>query len=84
MLRVLPAGGAVTVTGAATNGWTPVWYNGTQGYISADLLNFDSAPVSLAQEAALEAAPAVSSESSGLTATTLSDVSAADRTSPPR
>ena len=32
------------------------------------------APVSLAQEALLEAAPAVSGESSGLTATTLSDV----------
>ena len=39
VLRVLPLGGPVTITGAPSEGWTPVWYNGTAGYISADLLS---------------------------------------------
>jgi uncharacterized protein YgiM (DUF1202 family) len=82
VLRVLPLGGPVTITGAPSGGWTPVWYNGTDGYISADLLSaFETAPqttaapVSLAQEAAPVAAdPAVESGTGDLAATTLSDV----------
>jgi uncharacterized protein YgiM (DUF1202 family) len=82
VLRVLPQGGPVTITGAASEGWTPVWYNGTAGYISANLLSAftttpqtTAAPVSLAQEAApLAADPAVASDSRELAATTLSDV----------
>ena len=87
VLRVLPRGGAVTITGEPSNGWTPVWYNGTTGYISANLLSAftttpqtTTAPVSLAQETAPIAAPlvaadpAVESGSGELAATTLSDV----------
>jgi uncharacterized protein YraI len=86
VLRVLPLGGPVTITGAPAEGWTPVWYNGTAGYISADLLSASTttpsttaAPVSLAQEAAPAAAPLVAdpaaeSGSGELAATTLSDV----------
>jgi uncharacterized protein YgiM (DUF1202 family) len=87
VLRVLPRGGAVTITGEPNNGWTPVWYNGTTGYISANLLSAftttpqtTTAPVSLAQETAPIAAPlvaadpAVESGSGELEATTLSDV----------
>ncbi len=43
VLRVLPAGGAVTITGPDSGGWTPVWYNGTWGFISSALLTFDGA-----------------------------------------
>jgi uncharacterized protein YgiM (DUF1202 family) len=87
VLRVLPEGGPVTITGAPSAGWTPVWYNGTAGYISADLLTTSAtapattaAPVSLAQQAApapsslVAADPAVTGGSGELTATTLSDV----------
>jgi uncharacterized protein YgiM (DUF1202 family) len=86
ILRVLPEGGPVTITGAPSAGWTPVWYNGTAGYISADLLTTSTtapatttAPVSLAQQVApatdpLVADPAVTTESGELAATTLSDV----------
>src|ERR671920_2349746 len=84
VLRVLPRGGPVTITAAPSAGWTPVWYNGTAGYISADLLSAftatpqtTTAPVSLAQETAPGAAPlvaadpAVESASGELAATTL-------------
>ncbi len=77
----------MTITGEPSNGWTPVWYNGTAGYISANLLSAftttpqtTTAPVSLAQETAPVAAPlvaadpAVESGSGELAATTLSDV----------
>jgi len=87
VLRVLPWGGPVTITGEPSNGWTPVWYNGTTGYISANLLSAftttpqtTAAPVSLAQETApvaaplVTAAPAVTSDSAELAATTLSNV----------
>jgi uncharacterized protein YgiM (DUF1202 family) len=87
VLRVLPLGGPVTITGAPSAGWTPVWYNGTAGYISGNLLSAfttspqtTAAPVSLAQETAPAAAPlvatdpAVESGSGELAATTLSDV----------
>jgi uncharacterized protein YgiM (DUF1202 family) len=98
VLRVLPQGGPVTITGAPSDGWTPIWYNGTAGYISANLLSAftttpqtTAAPVSLAQEAAPVAAtsgaadPAVESDSGELAATTLSDVNlrgAPDMTAP--
>ena len=87
VLRVLPQGGPVTITGAPSDGWTPVWYNGTTGYISANLLSAftttpqtTAAPVSLAQQTApaavplVAADPAVESGSGELAATTLSDV----------
>jgi uncharacterized protein YgiM (DUF1202 family) len=77
VLRVLPAGGTVTITGASSEGWTPVWYNGTWGFVSDGLLSASrtATPVTLAQEA-VPAAPLESTESSGaeLMATTLSDV----------
>jgi uncharacterized protein YgiM (DUF1202 family) len=98
VLRVLPLGGPATITGAPSNGWTPVWYNGTAGYISADLLSAftttpqtTASPVSLAQQTAPVAAPlvaadpAVESGSGELAATTLSDVNlrgAPDATAP--
>jgi uncharacterized protein YgiM (DUF1202 family) len=87
VLRVLPLDGPVTVTGAPSAGWTPVWYNGTAGYISADLLSTSTtaplttaAPVSLAQEAApvaeplVAADPAAESGTGELAATTLRNV----------
>ena len=86
VLRVLPEGGPVTITGASSAGWTPVWYNGTAGYISANLLSTSTspvtttAPVSLAQEAAPVAEPLVAADpvtESGageLAATTLRNV----------
>jgi uncharacterized protein YgiM (DUF1202 family) len=83
VLRVLPQGGPVTITGAPSNGWTPVWYNGTPGYISANLLSAftatpqtTSAPVSLSQEATplVAADPSVEGDSEELAVTTLSDV----------
>jgi uncharacterized protein YgiM (DUF1202 family) len=82
VLRVLPTGGPVTITGAPSAGWTPVRYNGTPGYISADLLSAftttpqtTAAPVSLAQETASAAAdPAVESSAGELAATTLRNV----------
>lgn len=39
VLRVLPPGGEVTVTGAANEGFLPVWYNGTDGWIDAQYLD---------------------------------------------
>lgn len=78
VLRVIPPGGAVTLTGAVSDGWAPVWYNGTWGYVSAEFLNWTgSDTVTLAQEAApaesmASAAPAT--ESGTLQATALSDV----------
>jgi uncharacterized protein YgiM (DUF1202 family) len=82
VLRVLPLGGPVTITGAPSAGWTPVWYNGTAGYISADLLSASTTapattdtPVTLAQEAApLVADQTVAGDAAQLAATTLSDV----------
>jgi uncharacterized protein YgiM (DUF1202 family) len=83
VLRVLPLGGPVTITGAPSEGWTPVWYNGTVGYISADLLSAfttapstAAAPASLAQEATPLAAadPAAESGAGELAATTLRNV----------
>ncbi|MBA2595643.1 MAG: SH3 domain-containing protein [Chloroflexia bacterium] len=97
VLRVLPAGGAVTITGASSNGWTPVWYNGTWGFVSADLLTLDTTgtadtpgAVSLAQQTTpataplTTTAPAATSGTGELQATTTSDVnvrSAPDLTS---
>jgi uncharacterized protein YraI len=80
VLRVLPAGGAVTITGPTSDGWTPVWYNGTWGFISTDLLSIDAAaPAPPAQETASSAAApvadaALESGSGELVATTTSDV----------
>ncbi len=75
VLRVLPAGAAVTITGETADGWTPVWYNGTWGFISSGLLTTDgAAPVTLAQDAAFETYEATDDGSGELLATTLSDV----------
>lgn len=81
ILRVLPAGASLTITGAASGGYTPVWYNGTWGFISDSLLAAgQAAPVTLAQEAVAQpqdAAPAEMSADAGsgdLVATTLSDI----------
>jgi uncharacterized protein YgiM (DUF1202 family) len=80
VLRVLPAGGAVTITGAASNGWTPVWYNGTWGFISSGLLTADgSASLQLFQEAVpapepLAAESAVEADTAEMQAVTTSDV----------
>jgi uncharacterized protein YgiM (DUF1202 family) len=63
VLRVLPPGAEVTVTGAGEGGWTPVWYNGSEGYIVDGYLDAvgteGAAAAELAQEApaATEAGP---------------------------
>jgi uncharacterized protein YraI len=79
VLRVLPPGGAVTVTGPAIEGWMPVWYNGTWGFVSADYLTTQPAvadpSVTLAQEAAPQTSDVADPVADGaLQATTLSDV----------
>ncbi len=40
-IMVVPSGSQVTVTGALTNGFYPVTYSGTAGYISATYITFD-------------------------------------------
>ena len=79
VLRVLPAGGEVTITGPVSGDWTPVWYNGTWGFIPTGLLTSGSKEATyLAQTAAPEAAPVAPepapSGSGDLLATTSSDV----------
>jgi uncharacterized protein YraI len=76
VLRVIPPGGAVTITGGVSNGWAPVWYNGTWGYVSTEFLASQPASsASLAQEAApASPAAAPAPESGALQATALSDV----------
>lgn len=78
VLRVLPVGAEVIITGAADQGWTPVWYNGTWGFISAHLLSASgvaTGEVSLAQEALpADTFQAMHGDSAELLATTLSDV----------
>jgi uncharacterized protein YraI len=74
-LRVLPPGAAVTITGESGDGWTPVWYNGTWGFIRADLLSVDpAASVSLAQEAAPAESLETMTGDGELLATAISDV----------
>ncbi len=43
ILRVLPPGSSVDVTGGAQGEWTPVWYNGTDGWIVSQYLSGESA-----------------------------------------
>jgi uncharacterized protein YraI len=79
VLRVVPSGGAVTITGPASGDWTPVWYNGTWGFIPTTLLNSGSKEGAyLAQTAAPDTASVVPepapSGNGDLLATTLSDV----------
>jgi uncharacterized protein YraI len=80
VLRVLPAGGAVTITGPDSGGWTPVWYNGTWGFISSALLTFDAATsFDLFQGAApatqpLATEPTVDGGTADMQAITTSDV----------
>ncbi len=78
VLHVIPAGAAVTITGEAANGWTPVLYDGVWGFAGSWLLTPSTAgPVELAQEAvpADGGATLTSDAGSGdLIATTLSDV----------
>jgi uncharacterized protein YgiM (DUF1202 family) len=38
VLRVLPAGSDVVITGEPASGWVPAWYNGTYGYLASDLV----------------------------------------------
>ncbi|MBA3450951.1 MAG: SH3 domain-containing protein [Chloroflexia bacterium] len=77
VLRVLPAGGAVTITGESSNGWTPVWYNGTWGFISDSLLSAETTgSLSLAQNASplTPTAPIAADGAGDLQATTTSDI----------
>lgn len=88
VLRVVPAGAGVTVTGETLQGWTPVWYGGAWGFISANLLQETATGISLAQDAIPAASLTTSEADAGtgeLLATTLSDVnlrSAPDGASP--
>jgi len=61
VLRVLPPGADVTITGPSEGGWTPVWYNGSEGFIADGYLD----PVGTgdgAAELAQEASPAPTAE----------------------
>lgn len=73
VLRVLPVGAAVVVTGPAADGWTPVWYNGTWGFVPDYLIAYGTAPVALAQEA-VSPETVAAEDSSALDVTTLNDV----------
>ena len=75
VLRVIPPGGMVTITGATDGGWAPVWYNGTWGYINTEFLLAapSAAGVTLAQDTA-PAETAAAPESGAMQAMTLSDV----------
>jgi uncharacterized protein YgiM (DUF1202 family) len=42
VITVMPDGATVTITGALTNGFYPVNYNGTAGYASADFLRLST------------------------------------------
>jgi uncharacterized protein YgiM (DUF1202 family) len=42
VILVMPNGATVTITGALTNGYYPVTYNGTAGYASADFLRLST------------------------------------------
>jgi hypothetical protein len=59
---VLPPGSGLTVTGGASNGFLPVWYNGTEGWIVAQYVDDGAAagddPPDLTAPAAPEVAPA--------------------------
>lgn len=75
VLRVLPAGATVVVTGPAADGWTPVWYNGTWGFVPDYLIAYGAAaPVSLAQEAVAPEELAAPDDSSELDVTTLDTI----------
>ncbi len=39
VLGSIPNGGAITLTGAATNGWFPATFNGQTGYVSSQYVN---------------------------------------------
>lgn len=42
VITVMPDGATVTITGALTNGFYPITYNGTAGYASADFLRLST------------------------------------------
>jgi len=52
VLRVMPPGAPVTVTGPATGSFVPVVYNGTSGWADASFLNTSGAPGATASETA--------------------------------
>ena len=52
ILRVLPAGSPVTITGAESNGYLPVWYNGTTGWIASQFITGSGATAETAPSAA--------------------------------
>ncbi len=52
VLRVLPPGGEVVVTGAASGEFLPVWYNGTDGWIAVQFLDGGAGTATPAVEAA--------------------------------
>lgn len=65
VLRVLPAGSPVTVTGAESSGFLPVWYNGTAGWIATRFI--DSSGLTAPSPAQPAAAPAATGETMPLT-----------------
>lgn len=60
VLRVLPTGSPVTVTGAESSGFLPVWYNGTAGWIATQFI--DSSGLTTPSPAQPAAAPAATGE----------------------
>ncbi|HEV2529811.1 MAG TPA: SH3 domain-containing protein [Thermomicrobiales bacterium] len=46
VISVIPAGASILIIGSARNGFTPVYWNGTNGWVSSDYINTGSgAPV---------------------------------------
>lgn len=56
VLRVLPVGSPITITGAESYGYVPVWYNGTAGWIATSVI--DSSGLTMLTTAQPAAAPA--------------------------
>ena len=73
ILRVMPPGAPVTITGAATDGFLPVVYDGTSGWADAAFLDVDEAAAPAASEPAAAPAPQTSAEPLD-TATTTADL----------
>lgn len=74
VLLVIPDGSTVTVTGAATDGFVPVSYQGTDGWVSADYLDHDQPATGGDASGGAASGGAPTASSGGDTATTAADL----------
>ncbi len=55
VLRVLPVGSPITITGPEANGFVPVWYNGTPGWIATSFIDSSGLTMLTAAQPAADA-----------------------------